>query len=83
MLVIDILLIRHEVCARSRPKLHLGPNFVMLAGVLGVLPVVLMEHCIRAHRHVVMSDVELVHWVIISSIETHSGHIVFRDVHFV
>jgi hypothetical protein len=42
-----------------------------------------MEHRIGAHRHVVMSDIELVHWVVVPGVETHGGHVVFRNVHFV
>lgn len=43
----------------------------------------MLEHCVGAHGHVVMGHVELVHGVELTSVETHLGHIVFGDVHFI
>ena len=45
----------------------------------------MLKHRVGAHGHIVVSHVELVHWVElpIPSVETHLSHIIFGDVHFV
>lgn len=77
MLVIHILLILHKVGACCCSKFHFGPNLIVLSGVLGILPVILVENRIAAHWHIVMGDVELINWIKLSGVETHGSHIIF------
>ena len=58
----------------------------MLTRVLGVFPlVVVLKYSVGTHWHILVSHVELIHWVKLSwpTVETHLSHIVFGDVHLV
>lgn len=43
----------------------------------------MLKHSIGAHRHVVVSHVELLHLIELSSVKTHLSHVLLRDVHLI
>lgn len=90
MLIIYILLILHKVGACSSAQLHLRSYFIVAAGTSGVLavltfsPVLMVQHGVGGHRHVLVSKIKLVHRIKIAWIEPHHLHVGrFRIVHFV